>query len=553
MHVGRTVAGRYNLVRLLGDGGMGSVYKAADPILRRFVAIKLLHPAVASNPKSVERFQREARAAAAIGHPNIVDILDFGWEDDAPFLVMEYLRGRSLARLISSEEKLDIERACKIATHTLAGLAAAHDRGILHRDLKPANLMLVAHLGDRDFVKILDFGFAALLTPQERIADDGKHLTPARTLVGTPTYAAPERLRGDDRRDPRIDVYSVGVLLFEMLAGQRPFDATTFAELARKVRSEPPPGIRTLRADCPRALDRVISRALAKEPEERWDNAEMFAAALVPFGGRILALGDDMPSDSFTMDLIRIRERETLLRRSTGTGPRAQIAAPQDDLHIPIEVATPEGDPLRSTDPTRGVPDAYDVPTAPTERSVAGACVVAVLRFVARRFGERAMPGFLASLDPSVRPIFDRGIGPDDDVPLDALTALYDHIDTAFGHGDLHLVVDCGRAAAEGVIDRLRSSEAAGAAPPELLVAELPRIARRLFRGIEWQAKRVGRGYGRLELHDPGTHSLSFCVSTLGFLDRALANAGAEQPEVTLTGCRALGDEACVLELSWMA
>ena len=513
MQVGRTVAGRYNLVRLLGDGGMGSVFKAADPILRRFVAIKLLHPAAASNPKSVERFQREARAAAAIGHPNIVDILDFGYAEDAPFLVMEYLRGRSLAKLIATEGRLDIDRACKIAAHTLAGLAAAHDRGILHRDLKPANLMLVAHLGDRDFVKLLDFGFAALLAPQERIADDDAVLTPARTLVGTPAYAAPERLRGDDRRDPRIDVYSVGVLLFEMLTGKRPFEAPTFAELAHKVRNDAPPPVRSLRGDCPPALERVVHRALAKDPDERWEDAASFAAALVPFGGRILALEDDMPSDSFTMDLVRIRERENLLRRSTGEGRRVQ----------------------------------------PVERSVKGACVLGVLRFIARRFGERALPRFVASLDPRVREVLDRGIAPDDLVPSDAVAALYDQIDAVFGAGDLHLIVDCGRAAADGALDHLGSASSVRSMPPELLVAELPRIARDLFPGVEWQAKRVGRGYGRLELTDLGAHALSLCVSTLGFLDRSLASAGAEDPEVTLTTCRALGDDTCVLELSWLA
>ena len=161
--VGRVVADRYHLVRMLGDGGMGSVYKAADRVLRRFVAIKLLHPAVAENPSSVERFQREARAAASIGHPNIIDIMDFGREGNRPYMVMEYLRGRSLSQVIAMDGQLSIKRACTIAIHTLAGLQAAHDRGILHRDLKPANLMLVVRFGDRNFVKVCDFGFAALV------------------------------------------------------------------------------------------------------------------------------------------------------------------------------------------------------------------------------------------------------------------------------------------------------------------------------------------------------------------------------------------------------
>ena len=316
--VGTTLAGRYQLVRLLGDGGMGAVYKAADQVLRRFVAIKMLHPAVAQRPASVERFQREARAAAAIGHPNIIDILDFG-VDGQPYMVMEYLRGRSLSQVISAETALSVPRACSIAAHALAGLAAAHERGILHRDLKPANLMLVQRFGDKSFVKVCDFGFAALMGPTS--AEDGKTLTPARTLVGTPAYASPERLRGDDRRDPRVDIYSIGVVLYEMIVGKRPFDGETFRELARSVKHDPPPRAAKLRRDVPMQLDEVIQRALAKNPDDRFRNAGEFAAALVPFGGRTIAL-DDEPSDSFTFDLWQIRQRDS---RKKGTRPSIEL------------------------------------------------------------------------------------------------------------------------------------------------------------------------------------------------------------------------------------
>jgi serine/threonine protein kinase len=305
--IGKTVAGRYSLVRLLGDGGMGAVYKAEDNVLRRFVAVKLLHPAAAANPAAVERFLREAQSAASIGHPNIIDILDFGQSEGKPYLVMEYLRGRSLADQLATEGAFSIRQACAIATHALAGLQGAHDRGILHRDLKPANLMLVPRFGDRTFVKLLDFGFAALLG--EETAPGDRSLTPARTLVGTPAYAAPERLRGDDRRDPRTDLYAIGVVLFEMLAGVRPFDASSFSELARKVQNDPPPALRLYRPDAPEALERVIARALAKKLEERFPDAESFAAALVPFGGRMVE-NDDSVSDSLSTDLLKIRARE---------------------------------------------------------------------------------------------------------------------------------------------------------------------------------------------------------------------------------------------------
>ncbi|MEM1418534.1 MAG: serine/threonine-protein kinase, partial [Myxococcota bacterium] len=323
--VGTTVAGRYHLVRRLGDGGMGSVYKAADRVLRRFVAVKLLHPRTAENPSAVERFVREARSSAAIGHPNIIDILDFGLEGDRHFLVMEYLRGRSLSEALVEEGRLSIARACSIATHTLAGLAAAHDRGILHRDLKPANLMLIALLGDRDFVKVCDFGFAALVKPTVRI-DEGKSLTPARTLVGTPAYAAPERLRGDESRDPRMDLYSLGVVLYEMLAGRRPFDAPTFRELALRVRNDPAPPLRLHRPDIPPALEAVVARALSKSRDHRHGSAQELAAALVPFGGRSLVAEEDL-EDSFTMDLLRIRARETAQQRAMSEEEAEQILA----------------------------------------------------------------------------------------------------------------------------------------------------------------------------------------------------------------------------------
>ncbi|MDH5492109.1 MAG: serine/threonine protein kinase [Myxococcales bacterium] len=351
--VGTTLAGRYHLVRLLGDGGMGAVYKAADPVLRRFVAIKLLHAATARNSSAVQRFVREARSSAAIGHPNIIDVLDFGEAGTRPYLVMEYLRGRSLSHAIATDGPFAIERACRIATHTLAGLAAAHDKGILHRDLKPANMMLVVRLGDPDFVKLCDFGFAALVTPTERI-DDAKVLTPARTLVGTPAYAAPERLRGEEHRDPRIDIYSLGVVLFEMLAGRRPFEAPGFRELARKIRKDPPPSVRLLRSDIPVGLARIISRALAKDPAERWDQAEELAAALVPYGGRVVPDLREHPSDTFTMDLLRLKARETQRQRSLdpaeaaailrGSSPaRATFGDTQESEALEVSVELPTG------------------------------------------------------------------------------------------------------------------------------------------------------------------------------------------------------------------
>ncbi len=599
--VGSTIQGRYHLVRQLGDGGMGAVYKAADQVLRRFVAVKLLHPAVAQNPSAVERFVREARAAAGIGQPNIIDILDFGREDGQPFLVMEYLRGRSLSNAIAHESPFGVVRACSIATHALAGLAAAHGRGILHRDLKPANLMLVALFGDRDFVKICDFGFATLLTPKESI-NDGKSLTPARTLVGTPAYAAPERLRGDDRPDARMDVYSIGVVLYEMLVGRRPFDAPTFAELAQKVKTQEPPPLRKQRSEIPNALEEVVMRALAKQREDRYPTAEAFAAALVPFGGRRIQGDDEDPSDSFTMDLLKLRARETTHKLRTsqitddsalGAAVHRAIAAspseafakdPSNDL-LSVDVVISLEDDNVSTGGTEGRRIATDHGPRPVGvvtsaartliaadatvehqtlvaqaphidgplREVSGAVVLGVMRYVTTRFSPRALKDVLGSLPSSVRPIFQRGISEQDWVPFSAFELLQQHVDTKLGRDDLHLVVQCGRGAAEGALTRLFELVPKGA-PPEVLLAEMPRLMGSAIRGVRSRVRTVGRGYGSLEVLDDDTaHSLTTCVSMLGFFDRSFAECTAKEVEVSSVSCKALGDANCVFDLSWLA
>ncbi|MET0286278.1 MAG: serine/threonine-protein kinase [Polyangiales bacterium] len=605
--IGQVVAGRYSLVRLLGDGGMGAVYKAEDNVLRRFVAIKLLHPAAAANPAAVERFLREAQSAASIGHPNIIDILDFGESDGKPYLVMEYLRGRSLAEMLHSEGPQSIRHACVVATHALAGLQAAHDRGILHRDLKPANMMIVMRFGDRSFVKLLDFGFAALVGGTQ--AGD-RNLTPARTLVGTPAYAPPERLRGDDRRDPRTDLYSLGVVLYEMLAGVRPFEAGTFSELARRVQNDPPPGLRMFRPDVPEALERVVLRALAKKADDRFPNAEAFANALVPFGGRAVE-NDDGQSDSLAMDLIKIRARDKKrdptgqvaldgdsgeldlkkleLDLDRGKTRRAPVDVDQTSPHIllpdhPSRAAalpppTPRALKQPPPPPSPAVPrpvDAQGMPPfagpalpmppplrgssknlpavqlPPTERSFEGSFVLSLLRFVAQRYGERALTAVLSRLRPEARKIFDAGVAPGSWLPFDAVCQLVETIDAALGRDDLHIIADCGRAVAEGAFDSLKR-QGPPDPPPELLLAEMPRYVESFIRGIVVRLKSVGRGYGRLELDEQGASaSLTMCVLVLGFLDRCLTRFGASEVEVNLLACRYLGDEENIYDISWL-
>jgi serine/threonine protein kinase/predicted hydrocarbon binding protein len=614
--IGKTVAGRYSLVRLLGDGGMGAVYKAEDNVLRRFVALKLLHSAAAANPATVERFLREAQAAASIGHPNVIDILDFGDAEGKPYLVMEYLRGRSLAEVLHAEGPMTVRRACVIATHALAGLQAAHDRGILHRDLKPANLMLTHRYGDRSFVKLLDFGFAALLSEN---ASPDRSLTPARTLVGTPAYAAPERLRGDDRRDARTDLYSLGVVLFEMLAGVRPFDAGSFADLARKVQNDPPPPLRLYRPDAPEALERVVFRALSKTLEDRFPKAEAFAAALVPFGGRAVET-DDSSEDSLAMDLLKLRARERVRHpRIPAPPPRGPaLPASSTEAHLeqlqmdrgieapapserrgppPLPTRTrPESFPeetIRMAAPfadydeawTAPPPPAPDSPPAqpvraqsasdlaaartgvkskggvqlgsaaallPGEPCVDGSMGIALLRYVSLRYGERALKVVLEALPSPHAQVFAGGIARGNAVPLNAMLALADTVDSRLGRDDLLLVADCGRAIAEGTIEYFQNLSQ-GAPPPELLLAEMPSYLASLMQGTSCRVRSIGRGYGRIELDEGGrAPSLTLCVLVLGILDRTLTQFGAREVEVNLLSCRYLGDEENLYDISWL-
>lgn len=540
--VGATLATRYSVVRLLGDGGMGAVYKASDDKLRRFVALKVLHRHMAADPDLVERLVREARSAAGIGHPNIIDVLDFTEDRIGPIIVMEYLKGRSLAALLEREGPLPVERACSILAHLLAGLSAAHDRGILHRDIKPANLMLVSRLGDRDFVKICDFGFAAFLEPSRHAARD---ITPDKTLVGTPSYAAPERWLGEEQRDRRADIWSAGVILYEMLAGVKPFKADKVSELARRVCFVPTPSVRAERRDVPRELEQVVGRALAKEPAERWQSAAAFADALVPFGGRRVAREEEEPSEAFELDLIDIKARENRFRQAS----EALELSMSDAMTAEVEESQIRERFLPRPPPAPPPP----APATEPARGLKGAVVLAVLRFLTGRFGDSAVRMVLEGLPPEAFEPFRVGIGAETWVPYDAVRRLMEHIDRRLGSDDLRFIVECGRGIAEGVFERVREMDPQ-ARTPEQYVAGLPTIGKQLVRGIDYVVRRIGPGHGRIELiEDTSEPSMTGCVATLGFIERSLVRVGARDVEVNLLGCRALGDDRCLFDMTWLA
>ena len=206
---------RYRVLRKIGEGGMGTVYAAEHVEIGKIVAIKILHPHYSTEQELVERFRREARAASRIGHPNIIDVMDFGTTDDGcAYFIMEHLDGIDLADVLSHERRLDPNRSCQITIQICRALAAAHAAGVIHRDLKPENIFLVARDGKADFVKVLDFGVA-------RSAGRSQRLTNPGIAMGTPEYMAPEQAAGGVV-DHRSDIYSVGALLYEMVTGQPP-------------------------------------------------------------------------------------------------------------------------------------------------------------------------------------------------------------------------------------------------------------------------------------------------------------------------------------------
>jgi serine/threonine protein kinase len=270
------IAKRYQIVKKLGAGAFGTVYKAKDKVLGRMVAIKTIRleglaAAGASLDELVDRFKREAQVSAQLKHPNIVTIYDIGEADGMSYLAMEFIDGVGLEKVISSAGRLTVERAASIAAQVADALDFAHKGHVVHRDIKPANIMIES--GDR--VKVTDFGIAKTL-------NSGEHLTMTGSLLGTPSYMSPEQARGGDI-DGRSDLFSVGCVLYEMLAGQKAFRGESITALIFKIITEEPPPIHALDPSIPDEVVRIISKALSKAPETRFQSGREMADALLPF------------------------------------------------------------------------------------------------------------------------------------------------------------------------------------------------------------------------------------------------------------------------------
>ncbi|MBN2576012.1 MAG: serine/threonine protein kinase [Deltaproteobacteria bacterium] len=274
--------GNYQAIALLGEGGMGAVYLAEHPGIGRKVAIKVLRSEMDHDPQLLTRFLNEARAANAIRHPNIIEVLDSGTTDKgASYLVMELLEGEALSARLRRLSRLDEKSAIEIAMQTALGLGAAHAKGITHRDLKPDNLFIIPEPADasRERVKILDFGIAKL----HKLAGDSLK-TRTGTLMGTPIYMSPEQCLGTREVDHRSDVYSLGVILYEMLAGQPPFLSEGFGELLSMHLHELPAPLRQFAPQVTAQIEEVVRRMLAKKPDDRYQSMTDVRTALATAG-----------------------------------------------------------------------------------------------------------------------------------------------------------------------------------------------------------------------------------------------------------------------------
>lgn len=277
--LGQIFAGKYRVEALIGEGGMGRVYRASHLSLDKQVVLKVLRRSLLSDERTVARFQREAKAASRLNHPNSISVLDFGQSQGSLFMAMEYVPGKDLHQILATEWPLPEARVVEIMGQVLSALSDAHAAGVIHRDLKPENIMVERRRGNGDFVKVLDFGIAKI---QDATGNDGRSLTRAGFVCGTPEYMSPEQARGSPV-DPRSDLYSVGVILYQLTSGLLPFEATSPVGFATKhLTEEPtPPSLRRPEATISVELEQLILRVLAKDPRKRPQSAEEFRQELL--------------------------------------------------------------------------------------------------------------------------------------------------------------------------------------------------------------------------------------------------------------------------------
>jgi len=351
--VGRLIAGKYRVTRRLGGGGVADVFEAVHEEIGQRFAIKVLKREFAAYAEVADRFLTEARAASAVRHPGVVQIFDLGrLEEGEPYLVMELLEGENLAELLHRQGKLPQEQAVGLCLHVLDALDAAHRAGVIHRDLKTENVVLVRGPGGEPWAKLIDFGIA-------RLAQEGPaalRRTAQGTVMGTPYYMSPEQARSVPTIDGRADLYAAGVMLYEMVTGQVPFDGVSPSEILTRALTEPFPSVRTLEPSAGQALDDVIQRATQRKREQRFQSAAEFVEALRPLRPELVAVQVLPEGDEADLESTGLRRLQELAARTPSWRP-AGLTPPR--LSMPGRLSTPPlppGRAGRSPSPPDGTP-----------------------------------------------------------------------------------------------------------------------------------------------------------------------------------------------------
>jgi serine/threonine protein kinase len=355
--IGQVFDGKYRLDQRLGGGGMGTVYRATHLLIDRPVAVKVLSQRFVGDETAQQRFRREARAAGRMQHPNAVTVTDFGASNRHLYIVMELLEGRTLRDLMAHEGPLDPARAVSLMLQTCAAVGAAHDAGLIHRDLKPANIFIEQRPNAPAVVKVLDFGVAKFAV-EEHDNDDYQTLTQVGAIIGTPRYMSPEQCSGLGHLTPAADVYSLGIILYEMLSGAAPFNADTPLAIAFRHVSEPAPRLRVALSSIPPKLDDIVARALAKNPSDRFADANELRSELFTTAQELglehaqstqaptldelrRTAGPESPSGRLVIDLATLRQMQAansddeVLQRDQPV--RREIAR----MNVPLEKSTP--------------------------------------------------------------------------------------------------------------------------------------------------------------------------------------------------------------------
>lgn len=509
--IGSVIAGKYRLLRAVGHGGMGTVFKAENMAIGKIVAVKLLHDNLTDDGVVLQRFQREARLTVSIGHRNIVEVLDMGTEPNGvPYLVMEYVRGKSLKRALQEQGTFSVERAAHVCGQILDALSATHIRGIVHRDLKPENILLTPRQGEVDFVKIFDFGistFAESVADRELRVD----LTPTGFTMATPFYASPEQIRGGKGRDPRVDIYATGVILYEMLTCHRPFEGANLPDLCDRILSGEMTPLRAFRKDVPARVEAVIERALALRPAERYQAASDMLWALVPFGAKPPKSEEPEPTDTFTAEIRDLSAR----RKGRHSVPPQAFAEQEIGVH---------------SDFAFGLIDYFE-----------------------QRFGSGPVAAVERSMEAAVQQVLAMRKVPDVRCDARRLGHALERLDRVFGEGDSASVAEAGRHFARAHYYAADRVDMFKTITPELFFSMASELWSRYVAAGEARVVKVGRGYGRLEVRDQRVPQLAISIAVLGLLDEGLRLAGAAGVSVRLAESAAVGDGRDLFDAAWTA